>query len=123
MTKIGPKHSKQELCIRKILHSLRYKFHLHDDTLPGKPDIVFPKHKKIIFVHGCFWHRHTCRRGKSIPATRRKFWHEKLNKNKSRDRKNIRQLKKTGWQVLIVWECKTKDIAKLTQTLKTFLAP
>jgi len=90
--------------------------------LPGKPDLVLVKHRKIIFVHGCFWHMHNCRYGKVEPATRAEFWQQKRQGNKKRGKKNIRKLKQQGWKVLVVWECSTKNIIKLTEKLKEFLS-
>jgi DNA mismatch endonuclease (patch repair protein) len=93
---------------------------LHYSALPGKPDIVLPRHRKVIFVNGCFWHGHKCKRG-ALPETHRGFWEEKILKNKKRDQRNIRQLKKMGWNVLTVWQCQTKNIEKLTAKILQFM--
>jgi DNA mismatch endonuclease, patch repair protein len=109
MSRIKGKDTKPELIVRSFVHRLGYRFRLHCKNLPGKPDIVLPRHKKIIFVHGCFWHMHNCKKGRVKPATRTQFWENKRTGNKERDRWNIRALKKLGWDVLVVWECQVGD--------------
>jgi len=121
MSRIRDKNTKPEIKVRSLVHQMGYRFRLHRKDLPGKPDLVLKRHKKIIFVHGCFWHMHNCRYGKVIPKTRRKFWQTKRQSNVLRDRKNIRELKKVGWKVLVVWECQTNNITALTQKIKKFL--
>ena len=108
MSRIKSKDTKPELVVRSFVHRLGYRFRLHCKNLPGKPDIVLPRHKKIIFVHGCFWHMHNCKNGRVKPATRAQFWQDKRTDNKERDRRNIRTLKKLGWDVLVVWECQVR---------------
>lgn len=108
MSAIRNKDTRPEMVVRRLVHSLGYRYRLHGSGLPGKPDLIFPSRWKVIFVHGCFWHRHSCQKGKSIPSTREKFWREKLESNKIRDKGNRRKLRKVGWQALIVWECETK---------------
>jgi len=112
-----------ELTIRKLLHSLGYRFRLHRRDLPGNPDLVFPSRRKVVFVHGCFWHQHRCRRGNRIPSTRREYWTRKLHGNVVRDRSNRRRLRRLGWDVFVVWECHTnKDkLPTLTARLCEFL--
>lgn len=112
MSRIQGKDTKPEMVVRKLVFALGYRYRLHDKKLLGKPDLVFPGRHKVIFVHGCFWHRHNCKYGKVIPQTRKQFWEEKLNKNKERDKKNKRKLQKLEWDVLVVWECETKDVKK-----------
>lgn len=121
MSAIRSKDTKPEMIVRRLVHSLGYRYRLHGNDLPGKPDLVFSSRRKVIFIHGCFWHRHSCKKGKSIPSTRGKFWSEKLNGNKTRDKKNLRKLREDGWEVLVVWECWTRDITKLTDRLVRFL--
>ncbi|MEZ6052535.1 MAG: very short patch repair endonuclease [Planctomycetaceae bacterium] len=116
MAAIRGKDTRPELLVRKLLHSLGYRYCLHRSDLPGKPDLVFVRLRKVIFVHGCFWHRHNCKLGRPIPATRREFWLNKLEGNKKRDRKNRRLLKNNDWEVLTVWECQTKSKV-LTRTI------
>jgi DNA mismatch endonuclease (patch repair protein) len=112
MSRIKGKNTKPEMIVRKLAFALGYRYRLHDGKLPGKPDLVFVGRHKVIFVHGCYWHRHDCKYGKVIPQTRKKFWEEKLAGNKERDKKNVRELKKLGWDVLIIWECETKETSR-----------
>jgi len=121
MSRVSGKDTKPELIVRSQLHKLGYRFRLHRKDLPGKPDITLPRHKKVIFVHGCFWHGHTdCRRSKR-PAINKKFWDEKLDKNIKRDAENIKKLQKLGWKVLVIWTCEVHDINKLKKHLLLFL--
>ena len=99
-----------------------YRFVLHKRDLPGTPDLVFPRHKKVIFVNGCFWHRHSCKAGRPKPRQNAAFWDQKLEGNVKRDRISLRELKKQGWKVLNVWECQTENAGKLSLRLKTFLS-
>ena len=121
MSRIRSKHTKPELLVRHLVYSLGYRYRLHDRTLPGSPDLVFSSLHKLIFVHGCFWHRHRCKQGKTIPSTRRDFWMAKLFGNKCRDQATMRKLRKAGWQVLVVWECQTTNIERLLGNLKAFM--
>jgi len=111
MAGIGHKDTKPEIRVRKFLHANGFRFRLHRKDLPGKPDIVLPKLNTIIFVNGCFWHRHNCKKGRHLPKSNADFWKDKLEKNKIRDRKNAKALRDSGWQVLIIWECQTGDDA------------
>ena len=122
MSQIKGKGTKPEMVARSLVHRLGYRFRLHRKDLPGKPDLVLPRHKKVIFIHGCFWHMHSCKKGKSTPATNAAFWREKREGNKARDKKNIGALKKAGWGVLVVWECELKDMAKLRRRILGFLS-
>jgi DNA mismatch endonuclease (patch repair protein) len=98
-----------------------FRFSLHNKKLPGKPDIVLSRHKKIIFVHGCFWHIHNCKYGKVKPATNAEFWTNKRLGNAARDKENIKQLKKLGWRVLVVWECQIKRPENIAGKIRKFL--
>ncbi|MGD9211439.1 MAG: very short patch repair endonuclease [Desulfobacteraceae bacterium] len=121
MSRVGGKNTKPEVIVRSLLHGMGYRFRLHRKDLPGKPDIILPKYKKIIFIHGCFWHGHeNCSRSKR-PATNESFWNEKLDKNIARDKLNISNLREAGWDVLIVWTCEVKDLDKLKNKLLIFL--
>ena len=121
MSCVSGKNTKPELIVRSLLHKAGYRFRLHRSDLPGKPDITLPKYKKVIFVHGCFWHGHKdCRRSKR-PISNKKFWHEKLDKNIKRDIVNIRNLKELGWGVLIVWTCEVNELNQLKNKLLSFL--
>lgn len=105
-TNTGP-----ELTLRRALHTLGCRYGLHDNSLPGKPDIVFPKKRVAVLVHGCFWHRHTCRAGRSLPSVRSEFWSTKLARNVERDKVTQKQLRRLGWTVVVVWECQLKQHA------------
>jgi len=106
MSKIGPKDSKPEIFVRKLLSSLGYKFTTYGKNLPGKPDIVFSKRKKVIFINGCFWHGHKgCKRA-NLPQTNKTFWKKKIAGNIKKDKRDYRQLQKIGWKYLVVWQCK-----------------
>ena len=121
MSKVKGKDTKPELLVRSLLHKMGYRFRLHRRDLPGNPDIVLPKHKKVIFIHGCFWHGHkVCPRAKR-PSSNKMFWEEKLNKNIKRDKRNISGLKEMGWDPLIIWTCEIKDHANLRIKLLNFL--
>lgn len=121
MSAIRGKDTKPELIVRRIVHRLGYRFRLHRRDLPGAPDLVLPKYRKIIFVHGCYWHMHTCRWGCVTPKTNAEFWQTKRTGNVERDARNLAKLKQSGWRVLTVWECETRDIGKLSQRLDRFL--
>ena len=118
---IRSKDTKPEMTVRSLTHRLGYRFRLHRSDLPGCPDLVFPKHRKIIFVHGCFWHRHEGCRKASTPKTRTDFWTTKLESNKARDAKNEWLLREAGWNVMIVWECETRNSEKLAGRISGFL--
>ena len=105
MSKIGPRNSKPELALRSMLHTAGFRFRLHVKNLPGKPDIVLPRYGTVIFVHGCFWHRHSGCRFATTPSSNRKFWLAKFESNVSRDARNARELRKAGWRVYTIWEC------------------
>ena len=122
MSLIRSTNTNPEMIIRSLVHQRGYRYTLHKRNLPGQPDIVLPRHRKIIFVHGCFWHMHQCRYGKVIPKTHNKYWQAKRQGNVARDRKNIKELKARGWKILVVWECQTRNLPKLSAKLKTFLA-
>jgi DNA mismatch endonuclease, patch repair protein len=115
------KDTSPELFVRKIVCSLGYRYRLHKKDLQGCPDIVFPKRKKVIFINGCFWHRHSCKKGRSMPVTRKKFWQHKFEGTIKRDKKNKRELKKLGWKVLVIWECQIKKPEKVIYRITNFL--
>lgn len=112
MSKISGKETKPEILVRKFLFSKGFRFRKNVKELPGKPDIVLPKYKTIIFVHGCFWHGHSCKRG-TLPETNHEFWQEKIDKNIERDNHNIFELIEKGWNVIIVWQCEIKNKANM----------
>ena len=111
-----------ELTVRRLLHRLGYRYRLHLKKLPGRPDIVFPARKRAIFVHGCFWHGHDCRKG-CAPKSRPEYWGPKLSSNRERDPSQVAALQSLGWSVLTVWHCETQDLAALTSSLTSFLDP
>ena len=122
MSRIRGKDTKPEMIVRSMVHRMGFRYRLHQKNLPGKPDIVLARHCKIIMVHGCFWHMHNCRYGRVTPKTNKKFWKIKREGNVERDRKNIKQLRRLGWKVLVIWECQTRKIDKLTKKLHNFLS-
>jgi DNA mismatch endonuclease, patch repair protein len=121
MAAIRGRDTKPEMIVRRLVHRLGYRFRLHRRDLPGRPDLVLPRHRAVIFVHGCFWHQHDCRYGRVVPVTRAEFWQKKRAENVSRDARNINALTDTGWRVLIVWECWSRDAATLMRHLEFFL--
>ena len=121
MSQIKGKNTKPEMAVRRLCHALGYRFRLHRKDLPGKPDLVFPKYKVVIFVHGCFWHSHDCKYGSVQPKTNQKFWKEKRQRTVERDRENSRKIEKLGWRYLVLWECQTKDVDVLAALIKKAL--
>jgi DNA mismatch endonuclease (patch repair protein) len=121
MSRIKDKNTKPEMVVRSMVHHMGYRYSLHRKDLPGKPDLVLVRHGKIIFVNGCFWHMHNCLYGNVKPATNVKFWQKKREGNVARDKRNMRKLRKEGWQVLKIWECETRNLEKLFKKLKRFL--
>jgi len=118
MMAIRNRNTKPEMRVRSLLHSLGYRFRLHRKDLPGKPDIVLPKHRTAIFVRGCFWHCHDCRWGSVTPKTRPEFWADKRGGNVTRDARNRITLEQAGWKVVIVWECDTRNPDALLESLR-----
>jgi DNA mismatch endonuclease (patch repair protein) len=121
MSRIRARDTKPELAVRSILHKMGYRFRINRKDLPGKPDIILPRHQTVIFVHGCFWHRHKRCKFAYTPKSRMKFWADKFDSNVKRDLKVRRQLIKLDWHVLTVWECELRSEEKLTARLKTEL--
>jgi DNA mismatch endonuclease, patch repair protein len=120
MRAIRSKGMQPELRVRSLVHTLGYRFRLHRKDLPGKPDLVFGPRRKVIFVHGCFWHSHNCKAA-HVPKSNLEYWVPKLERNKMRDRNNIEILKVSGWQSLVVWECETRNKEPLKKRLVAFL--
>lgn len=108
MSKISGKETEPEVLVRKFLFRKGFRYRKNDKRYPGTPDIVLPKYKTVIFVHGCFWHGHNCRAGK-LPETRKEFWQNKIDTNIARDKKNRQDLEKLGWKVLVIWQCELKN--------------
>ncbi len=121
MSRVRSGDTGPELRVRKLLHALGFRYRLHSESLPGKPDIVLSKFKKIVMVNGCFWHQHkNCPRA-SLPFTRLEWWRAKLRRNQARDQTVIRRLRSLGWSVCVIWECQTKDIKQLQIRLLRFV--
>ena len=120
MRAIKSKDTKPELFVRRMAHRLGFRFRLHVRNLPGTPDLVFPRHRKIIEVRGCFWHMHACGRT-GLPKTHRAFWKKKLTRNAERDRLNAAKLRRAGWKVLVVWECQIDDTPRVAARVARFL--
>jgi DNA mismatch endonuclease (patch repair protein) len=121
MQSVKSEDTKPEIKIRRLVFSLGYRYRLHRKDLPGKPDMVFPVRKKIIFIHGCFWHGHNCRSGQNQPKTNKKYWRGKITKNMDRDLKNVEKLQKMGWNILTIWECEIRDEKRIKILASRFL--
>jgi len=121
MAKVRSKDTKPEMIVRRLIYSLGFRYRLHRKDLPGKPDLVFFHRKKVIFVHGCFWHRHNCKAGRKEPKSNQEYWIPKLERNLLRDKENREVLVKMGWRVLVLWECELKNKEDLTKMVKLFL--
>ena len=121
MSRVRAKDTAPEMLVRRLVYSMGYRYRLHDRSLPGTPDLVFRKARKLVFVHGCFWHRHAGCALARWPKSRQKFWREKLEGNLARDRKNMGRLRRAGWGVMVVWECQLSKPARLEQRIKGFL--
>jgi DNA mismatch endonuclease (patch repair protein) len=117
MSHISGKETKPEILVRKFLFANGFRFRKNVKNLSGKPDIVLPKHKTVIFIHGCFWHGHTCKRG-AFPTTNVEFWKTKIDGNIERDERNVSVLGKQGWKVIVIWQCEIKNIELLNKRLK-----
>ena len=123
MSAIRGRNTKPELLVRRLLHSLGYRFRIHLRGVGGRPDIAFPKRRKAIFVDGCFWHGHErCRSGR-VPTTRTDYWRQKIQSNRDRDRRHVQALIEGGWEALIIWECDLKDTDALERRMRAFLGP
>jgi len=121
MQKVRSKNTRPEIIVRSLIHRLGYRFRIHYPSLPSKPDVVLPKKRKIIFVHGCFWHGHSCRAGQNRPKTHKAYWENKLSRTMIRDKNNVETLKKMGWRVLVIWECEIRDKEFLVKRITEFL--
>lgn len=122
MRRITSKNTKPEITVRKLIFKMGFRYRIHYPNLPGKPDIVLPKYRKVLLINGCFWHQHkACKHGR-VPKSNRNFWIDKFARNRLRDAINIRSMRSDGWKVTIIWECETNDMGKLEEKLKNFLA-
>ncbi len=122
MRRVKATDTSPELAVRRALHAKGYRFRLHRKDLPGKPDLAFPSRRAAIFVHGCFWHGHGCKRGARIPKTNTDYWLAKIARNKARDARNSKALSDLGWRSLTVWECELTDQAATIARIEDFLA-
>ena len=122
MRAVKGRNTSPELLVRSLVHRQGYRFRLHRKNLPGSPDLVFAGRRKVIFVHGCFWHGHHCKRGARVPKSNMAYWKAKIARNVARDAGSLRQLKKAGWRALIVWECELKNEAKLKNRIDRFFS-
>ena len=120
MASVRSKDTAPEMRVRRMAHSMGYRYRLHRRDLPGKPDLVFPVRKKVIFVHGCFWHQHDCK-GSHLPKSNKAYWLPKLKRNRARDGEHLVSLRAAGWKCLVLWECELKTDAALRRRLSKFL--
>lgn len=123
MKAIKGRDTSPEMTVRRLVHGMGYRYRLHRKDLPGKPDMVFPRRKAVVFVHGCFWHAHDCRRGGRIPKSNVDYWAKKISRNVARDADAVARLEADGWRVMAVWECEVKDTSILRERLRSFLDP
>lgn len=123
MAAVKSRDTKPELAVRRLVHRMGFRFRLHRRDLPGTPDMVFPRLHKVINVHGCFWHAHSCRHARVAPVNNAEYWKRKRAGNVARDKRTSRLLKKDGWSILTVWECELCEIERLMNRLRAFLEP
>jgi DNA mismatch endonuclease (patch repair protein) len=123
MARIGPRDTVPEMAVRRAAHRMGFRFRLHRKELPGRPDLVFARHRLVVFVHGCFWHRHAGCSNCTMPKTRPEFWQKKFRGNVERDRRACEQLERQGWRTLVIWECEAEDPARLDAILSAALDP
>jgi len=121
MSRIRNRDTRPEMLVRSMVHRMGYRYRLHKSDLPGKPDLVLVRHRKIINVHGCFFHMHSCKYGSVVPATNAKFWKTKRLSTVARDQRNTKVLRRNGWRVLVVWECETKKPDRMAKRITKFL--
>jgi DNA mismatch endonuclease (patch repair protein) len=121
MRRIRKKDTRPELNVRRMVYAMGYRYRLYQSKLPGNPDIVLTRHRKVICVHGCFWHRHDCPDGRKLPRSKPEYWAPKLERNRRRDEVNMKRLREMGWDVLVVWECEMRQSDCLKRRLSDFL--
>jgi DNA mismatch endonuclease (patch repair protein) len=121
MRAVRSKDTKPEMLVRRLVHKLGYRFRLHRHDIVGTPDLAFIRRHKLIFVHGCWWHGHSCKRGARVPKTRQDYWLPKIAATIERDKRNTSKLKRDGWDILTIWECETTDATTLQMRLRAFL--
>lgn len=121
MSRVKATGTAPEMSVRRLVHSMGYRYRLHRPDLPGKPDLVFPARRKVIFVHGCFWHGHECEAGRNLPRANRAYWMPKLARNRSRDAGSQGRLREAGWSILVLWECELRNSGRLRNRIRGFL--
>lgn len=121
MRRIRKTDTKPEMIVRRLLHGMGYRYRLHAKDLPGNPDIVLPRHRTVILVHGCFWHRHDCPDGRKLPRSKPEYWGPKLERNRRRDEVNIHRLRELGWNVMVIWECQARQADEVIETLRQLM--
>lgn len=121
MSRVKDKGTRTEMAVRRLVHGMGYRYRLHGRDLPGRPDLVFPSRRKVVFVHGCFWHRHPGCKLARMPKSHLDFWEKKLESNRERDLRNQAALLDMGWRYLVVWECELRDVKTLASRIKNFL--
>lgn len=122
MARVRGKNTRPEMIVRRLVFGSGYRYRLHNPQLPGKPDLVFPGRRKVIFVHGCFWHGHNCPRGSRLPKTNADYWRMKIERNRERDAANTAKLEAEGWGVLVIWECQLGKDEQTISRVRCFLA-
>jgi DNA mismatch endonuclease (patch repair protein) len=121
MRAVKSRDTRPEMKVRQLVHRLGFRYRLHRKDLPGRPDLVFIRQRRVILVHGCFWHGHHCPRGDRVPKTNAEYWRAKIGRNRERDAAVVEALKQQGWATLIVWECELKDSSRLAERVSAFL--
>lgn len=123
MARIRSVDTQPEWAVRRLLHGMGYRYRLHYTKLPGRPDLAFPARRKVIFVHGCFWHRHSRCEFSRVPKTRTAYWLAKFERNRARDRQTLAKIRALSWSSLVIWECEVSDLARIKSRLLRFLGP
>ena len=121
MRAVKSRDTAPEMTVRRLVYSMGYRYRLHRKDLPGKPDLAFKRRRKVIFIHGCFWHGHDCKRGARVPKNNREYWETKITRNRERDRQHDEDLKREGWRVFVVWECQISEPEAVAERIKSFL--
>jgi DNA mismatch endonuclease (patch repair protein) len=121
MQAVRSENTQPEMVVRRLVHGMGFRFRLHRKDLPGKPDLVFPRLRKVVFVHGCFWHGHDCARGSRVPKKNRDYWIKKVKRNQERDRETLAALRTFGWKTTVLWECQLRNEKRLETQLSKFL--
>jgi DNA mismatch endonuclease, patch repair protein len=120
MRRVRSVDTMPEMKVRRLVHAMGFRYRLHGRGLPGKPDLVFPSRQKVIFVHGCFWHRHNCEAAR-LPTSNVEYWRGKQRRNAARDRRNLREIVKAGWKALVIWECELRNAERTRKNIRMFL--